>query len=86
MESTRVYKKGKEHGRYRGYNLEGRKILEGRYEKGVKVGTWTAFKRSGDVEKETDYEGGQKVAIRLFDEEGNLTEEQIKRNGKWYSR
>ena len=86
LESSRHYKKDVEHGQFRTFRVTGAKILEGRYEKGLKVGIWTKWDPDGLLLRETEYAGGKKSVIKQYDADGNLESEMVKRQGEWIKR
>ena len=86
LESSRHYKEDVEDGEYRTFRVTGAKILEGSYKDGLKVGTWKKYGPDGNLLRETEYAGGKKAVMKLYDKNGNFESELVKQGGEWVTR
>ncbi|NER13076.1 nicotinic acid mononucleotide adenyltransferase [Leptobacterium flavescens] len=56
------YKDGKVHGKWKAYNLSGKKIAMGQYENGKKIGKWFFWTEDGTL-NEVDYNDSRIVNV-----------------------
>lgn len=61
---TGFYLDGKSHGMWTGRTGDGRLMSEGRFDHGIRVGTWRFWDRKGRLVKEIDYVNGGEAVVR----------------------